>query len=330
MKYVKYVVGLAIISICFTLYYVSYNSNFHEVVKGRVYRSAQLKSNELQKYINRYKFKTIINLRGKSKKEWHEREKETAKINNVELYDFVFSASELPKISQILSLLEILIKAERPLLIHCKGGADRSGMASAIALSIEQNPPLAELKKQFSWRYFVIPFTRSIGPLLFSVYEEWLNSDGRKHDRNNLLFWIKNVYVDYKGNLEYWIDSVQEVIFRKNDSSRVVVAYIKKGPGKISIKGWGFDGRTRLPIENLYVIIDNKIIDKVEYKFLRPDVVKYFNFDKEYYKTVKLGWLAEFDIDILSTGCHTIHLRIAKNESDISDIHTNHKFCFTE
>ena len=330
MKYVKYVVSLAIISLFFTLYYVAYNDNFHEVVKGRVYRSAQLKSNELQKYISRYKFKTIINLRGKSKEEWHVKEKETAKINNVELVDFKFSARELPKISQIQSLLKTLVNAERPLLIHCAGGADRSGMASAIALSIEKNPPLPELKKQFSWRYFVTPFPRSIGPLLFSVYEEWLNSHDKKHDRDNLLFWMKNVYVDYKGNLEYWIDSVQEINFIKDGSSEVAVAHIKKGPGKISIKGWSFDGRTRLPVGNLYVIIDNKIFDKVEYKFLRPDVVEYFNFDKESYKTVKLGWLAEFDSDILSAGCHTISLRFAKNESDTFDIHTNHEFCFTE
>jgi hypothetical protein len=72
-----------------------------------------------------------------------------------------------------------------------------------------------------------------------------------------------------------------------------------------------------------------KWVPQLEYKFLRPDFVKYFNFDKEYYKTVKLGWLAEFDSDLLSTGCHTISLRIAKNESDIFDIHTIHKFCFT-
>lgn len=330
MKYFKYVVILTIISIFLTLYYVSYNGNFHEVVKGKIYRSAQLNSNKLQKYINRYKFKTIINLRGTSKEKWHMREKETAKINNVELYDLRFSANELPKISQIHSLLEILINAERPLLIHCKGGADRSGMASAIALSINQNPPLPELKQQFSWRYFVVPFTRSTGPLLFSDYEEWLKSSGRKHDRDNLLFWIKNVYVDYKGNLEYWIDTVQEAIFAENDSNEIFVAHIKKGSKKISIKGWSFDGRTKLPIENLYVVIDNKISDKVEYKYSRPDVVKHFNFDKEYYKNVELGWLAEFDSDLLSAGFHTISLRIVKNESDTFDIHTNFEFCFKQ
>jgi hypothetical protein len=176
----------------------------------------------------------------------------------------------------------------------------------------------------------VIPFTRSTGPLFFSDYEEWLKSNGRKHDRNNLLFWIKNVYVDYKGNVEYWIDSVQEVVFRKNDASKMLVAHIKKGSRKIAIKGWCFEGRTRLPIENLYLVIDNKILDNVEYKFHRPDVVEYYNFDKGYYKNIKLGWLAEFESDLLSAGCHTISLRIAKNESDTFDIPTRYEFCFTE
>ena len=330
MRYARYIVIFGIISFSFTFYYVSNNDNFHEVVKGRVYRSAQLKSNKLQEYISRYKLKTIINLRGESKKEWYEREKETAIINNVELYNFKFSARNLPRISQLDSLIETLVNAEKPLLIHCQGGAERSGMASAIALSIEQNPPLPELRKQFSWRYFVAPFSHSIGTLLFSKYEEWLNSTGKKHDHKNLLFWIKNVYVDHKGNIEYYIDSVQEVIFRKNDSSEVATAYIKKGSKKISIKGWSLYPRTGLPIDNLYVIVDNKILDNAEYKFLRPDVVRYFKFDEEYYKTVKLGWLAEFDSDLLSGGCHTISLRIIKNEGNNFDIHTNHQFCFKD
>lgn len=330
MKYIKYVAGLAIVSIALTFYYSFHFDNFHEVVKGRIYRSAQLDSEKLQRYIDTYEFKTIINLLGKSEGECYSDEKEIADANKVELHDFHFSPSKLPGITNLHSLLEALVNAKRPLLIHCQAGADRSGMASAIALSFEENPPLPELKKQFSLKYLVIPLTDSVGPLLFDIYEEWLNSHGEKHDRENLLHWINKLYVDYKQNLEYYIDTVQGKIFEKIGSTDEAAVYLERGLGKISMTGWSFDGRSRLPIEDLYVVIDNENVDKVEYKYHRPDVVEYFNLDQHYYKTVKLGWLSEFDSNILSTGCHTISLRIAKDEGTIIDIETEFKLCVEE
>ncbi|MDX2438972.1 MAG: tyrosine-protein phosphatase, partial [Desulfobacterales bacterium] len=149
-----------ILGIIFSYFYAF--GNFHAVVEERVYRSAQLSEKKLQKIIAKKKLKTIINLRGENEgKNWYAMEKKVAEDNDIQHYSFRFVAHRLPNCIQLDALIEALKAAPRPLLIHCKGGADRTGLASALALAIEKDSPLSKLKQQFSLIYGVIPFTGS-------------------------------------------------------------------------------------------------------------------------------------------------------------------------
>ena len=127
--------------------YVYFTFTVHPVIQNTVYRSAQLSGNNLQKNINTYQFKSIINLRGKDKEEWYQTESKISKKNNIKLYNVRLSAIKLPVSTEIDSLVHILQTAEKPILLHCKGGADRTGMASALVLSIEKDASLQEMKK---------------------------------------------------------------------------------------------------------------------------------------------------------------------------------------
>ena len=40
-----------------------------------------------------------------------------------------------------------------PALLHCKSGADRAGLMSALYLLMQRNKPVAEASKQLSFRY---------------------------------------------------------------------------------------------------------------------------------------------------------------------------------
>jgi predicted protein tyrosine phosphatase len=52
-----------------------------------------------------------------------------------------------------LRLIETFREAETPLLIHCKAGADRAGLASAIYLLSMTDTPLAEARRMLSLRF---------------------------------------------------------------------------------------------------------------------------------------------------------------------------------
>lgn len=107
--------------------------NIHTVDKGKLYRSAQLSYNQFARTIEKYNIKTIINLRGESpKKDWYRDEIQVSKKYGVQHFDIGMSARRIPHAKDLRKLLELFETAPKPILIHCAGGADRTGEASAL------------------------------------------------------------------------------------------------------------------------------------------------------------------------------------------------------
>ncbi len=109
------------------------SGNFHTVIPGELYRSAQPSAAQLKDYVARYGIRTVINLRGASQDDaWYREEIATARALGVDHVDFAMSASSIVTADAIDRLTDIMRTAQKPILIHCKAGADRSGIASAI------------------------------------------------------------------------------------------------------------------------------------------------------------------------------------------------------
>lgn len=108
-------------------------ANFHEVDPGKFYRSAQLTADELTEVVKQYGIKTVINLRGEQvKKDWYQWEKGALDPLGVKLYSLDYRTEYVPHKAELVKYLDILEKAERPILVHCRQGTDRTGEASAI------------------------------------------------------------------------------------------------------------------------------------------------------------------------------------------------------
>lgn len=317
---------LSIIIVLSLLLFVIYNLYstriIRAVIEGRIYRSGQLSENALKRLISEKNIKSILNLRGEGDNlEWHMREKEIAEEKHIKLYNVAISSNELPECGKLMNILDIVLISERPLLVHCKRGVDRTGMVSALALAIEENPPLSELRKQFSFRYGVLPFSRSIGPYIFLLYEQWLNKTNKTHNKHNLIYWIRNEYRDGSENLKYHIDHVNGLYFQNKKAT------IHNTADKILIGGWAYDTCTVLPAENLYIAVDNRTSSKVNYLHNRPDVAKVFHLCEESRKTFIIGWEAELPRNEISSGCHRLSLRIFRNGMTF-DIPGENTLCF--
>lgn len=313
--------------VVFFLYSYFIDDRLYPVVEGEIYRSAQPSEDTLVQIINQKRIKTIINLRsGENESPWFLKEKEIAERNNISLYNYHLQAHELPEYRMLSAIVETLIRAERPILIHCRKGADRAGLISAIALSMVRDPPLSVLKEQFSWKYGVFPLYKSAGSLLFSRYEAWLKKNKREHNNENLMFWIKDRYIDTQGNLQFRIDSVNEVSFSRGRS----VDISKESAENIKIKGWAFQAETNMPVENLDLIVDHNLRSKTYRKYNRPDVARFFNLGERYHDNFIVGWEAQFERALFSTGCYGMFLRFKKSASDVYRIPTKFTFCITE
>jgi len=114
--------------------YLRLSGNFHEVIPGELYRSAQPSAADITDYAKRYGIKTIVNLRGPSPSPWYQQELGVSQQLGIEHVDFRMSAGRDLTIDKAERLIALLKSAPKPILIHCEGGADRSGLASVLYL----------------------------------------------------------------------------------------------------------------------------------------------------------------------------------------------------
>ncbi|UVK47883.1 dual specificity protein phosphatase family protein [Mesorhizobium sp. AR07] len=136
------------------------NNNFHTLVEGEAYRSAQPMPEEIRSYFGQHKIATIMNLRGPSPgSPWYDDELRTAKELGITHIDFAMSARRELTPQQVLQLVSIMKSAAKPLLIHCQAGADRTGLASALYMAEIAGQGEAASESQLSLRYghYAIP-----------------------------------------------------------------------------------------------------------------------------------------------------------------------------
>lgn len=107
--------------------------NFHIVEDGQFYRSAQPTPDALANVLGQLGIRTILNLRGENEGEsWYDQEREIADMMGVTLEDQPMSSQSLPSGERLAEILDILENGQYPILVHCQGGADRTGAISAI------------------------------------------------------------------------------------------------------------------------------------------------------------------------------------------------------
>jgi protein tyrosine phosphatase (PTP) superfamily phosphohydrolase (DUF442 family) len=188
--------GLAFLLVI-QIYHVCFGPNFHAVLEGRVYRSAQLEVNELHSAISRYGLRSIINLRGMCcDQTWYLQEVDAAEKAGLAQFDINLSTYMPPNVHELRKLVHALETAPEPMLIHCRQGADRTSLAAALALLLKSPAGLAEARGQMSWRYAHSPIGRvQILDAALDDYEAWLNSRGEAHSSERLVQWVNEVYL---------------------------------------------------------------------------------------------------------------------------------------
>lgn len=89
------------------------------------------------------------------------------------------SATTAPSRAVLLDLLGRFRSLERPFVMHCKSGADRTGLAAALYLMAIEGQPWAQAKDQLSLRHAHSRWTRAgIIDLLFETHAARQAEDG--------------------------------------------------------------------------------------------------------------------------------------------------------
>lgn len=97
--------------------------------------------------------RTVVNLRGQGSGGAILLEERACERAGVELIHLRMSSRGAPSAKRVLAFAALLDNLQRPVLLHCKSGADRSGFAAGLYLLLTGQGNVADAKAQLSWRY---------------------------------------------------------------------------------------------------------------------------------------------------------------------------------
>ena len=129
-------------------------TNFDQVAEG-VFRSNHPGHERLKSFAD-MGGKTILTLRGKGSGPSYLLEAESCRALGLKLEVIGMAARRAPKPEALAQLLEAFKTLEKPFLMHCKSGADRTGLAAALYLMIHEGRSVEDVKDQLSFKYIHI------------------------------------------------------------------------------------------------------------------------------------------------------------------------------
>lgn len=144
--------------------------NLAQVAPG-VWRSNQPSPRRLRRYRD-LGIRTVVNLRGSSRHSHGRFEQSACERLGLELITVKLRARNLVDRDRLLLLLDLFERLERPFIMHCKSGADRAGLASALYLLHIEGVDIAEARRQLSLRFaHVRQFRTGILDYMLDAYE---------------------------------------------------------------------------------------------------------------------------------------------------------------
>lgn len=163
-------------------------TGYREGMPG-IFRSPFPREEQLIRRIEQDQIRTVVSLRGGRTA----RQTERATVNSgAEFVCVSFSAKRLPHPDVLLRLWNVAATAKRPIMVHCRAGVDRTGLALAlIALHDTHDMALARKQLAFVPNGHIAAFGTDNMDLVLDLYEPFVDS---------LPFadWVKSVYAkDY-------------------------------------------------------------------------------------------------------------------------------------
>lgn len=146
------------------------NPNRHKVSE-KLWRSSQPTPLQIS-LLKKDGIKSVINLRGARDCASFYLERTACEKAGIELINFPVNSRQPPKREVIEKLEELFRNAPYPALMHCKAGADRVGLMSALYLIIHENKPAEEAQQQLALRYGHV--RQSKAGVLDKFFEEYI------------------------------------------------------------------------------------------------------------------------------------------------------------
>jgi protein tyrosine phosphatase (PTP) superfamily phosphohydrolase (DUF442 family) len=181
-------------------------SNFGVVIPGELYRSSQMTGAAVAAKVRDHRIKTVLNLRGSHPESaWYRDERAATLDAGATQIDMPFSSCEWMSRAQARALLEVLDSAERPILIHCFHGSERTGMVAAFAVLLRPGSTLEDAEAQFTPAHLYFGIGDGVVTRQhLERYEAWLRGQSLAHAPDHFRRWLGSEYRPGEPNREQW------------------------------------------------------------------------------------------------------------------------------
>ena len=163
-------------------------ANWAAVELGVLYRCNHPTPARLRQAAHRFGLKTLINLRGHRQCGSDALSRETAARLGLVHIDAPLESRGAPHRDRILRLANIFATMQTPAAMHCKSGADRTGLAAGLWVMLHGGTA-ADALAQLSWRYG--HFNRSRTGILDAFFVQY---QATAEGRLNFLDWVRDEY----------------------------------------------------------------------------------------------------------------------------------------
>lgn len=163
-------------------------TNFHAVIPGKVYRCNHPTPARLRRAVSKLGLRTLVNLRGHRQCGSDALSRNAAAQIGITHLDMAFESRGAPHKDRILRFAQMYRDLQFPMLMHCKSGADRAGLASALVIMFEGGTAEQALG-ELSWRY--LHFRRSRTGILDAFF---LRYQAQAEGRIPFMDWVQHEY----------------------------------------------------------------------------------------------------------------------------------------
>lgn len=129
-------------------------ANRHDL-GGGMYRENQPSPERIKVWADEG-IKTVVNLRGPSPKGFYLLEKEACETHGIALENYRMYSRDVHTPERIMGAKELFDRIEYPAVMHCKSGADRTGVMGVLYRHFRMGDSIAEAMEQLSFKYLHI------------------------------------------------------------------------------------------------------------------------------------------------------------------------------
>ena len=134
--------------------------------------------------------KTILNLRGKSPKGYYLLEEEACREHGISLVNYRMYSRDVHTVEKIKGARDLFEQIEYPAVMHCKSGADRTGIMGVLYRHFKMGDSIDQAIEQLSLKYLHVRQGKT-GMLDF-FFEDYLTY-AADHEIS-FIDWVENVY----------------------------------------------------------------------------------------------------------------------------------------